>query len=167
MKVLIHIHGFILTILVLAISCTERESRENITNICYSENEDLSMRDFIERIEVVPLETDSMNLIDQYHKIEFYDDFGGKFNAITQLEPIFEKGETIPTSFVQKYEGNITLKFVCDDSIPLGTMIFETFLDGDEEGSVYRLQCEKPQTYMHNFPNGSPYVHYHEDQSDL
>lgn len=77
MKVLIHIHGFILTILVLAISCTERESRENITNICYSENEDLSMRDFIERIEVVPLETDSMNLIDQYHKIEFYDDFGG------------------------------------------------------------------------------------------
>lgn len=77
MKVLIHIHGFILTILVLAISCTERESRENITNICYSENEDLSMRDFIERIEVVPLETDSMNLIDQYHKIEFYDDFCG------------------------------------------------------------------------------------------
>lgn len=77
MKVLIHIHGFILTILVLAISCTERESRENITNICYSENEDLSMRDFIERIEVVPLETDSMNLIDQYQKIEFYDDFGG------------------------------------------------------------------------------------------
>ena len=97
----------------------------------------------------------------------FYDDFGGKFNAITQLEPIFEAGETIPSSFIQKYEGDITMKYICDDSIPLGTMLFQSFLEGEEEGSIYRLQCEKPQTYMHNFPNGSPYVHFHEDQSDL
>lgn len=77
MKNLVHIHGFILIILVFAISCTERESYENITNIHYSENEDLPMENFIDRIEIIPLETDSMNLIDQYHKIEFYDDFGG------------------------------------------------------------------------------------------
>lgn len=74
MKILIHIHGFILTILIFAISCTERESHDNITNIYYSENEDLPMGNFIDRIEIVPFETDSMNLIDQYHKIEFYDD---------------------------------------------------------------------------------------------
>lgn len=77
MKYLMHIPGLILTILVLTVSCTEKESRENITSVYYSENEDLPMDDFIDRIEVVPLETDSMNLIDQYHKIEFYDDFGG------------------------------------------------------------------------------------------
>lgn len=77
MKNLVHIHGFILIILVFAISCTERESHGNKTNIYYSENEDLPMGNFIDRIEIIPLETDSMNLIDQYHKIEFYDDFGG------------------------------------------------------------------------------------------
>lgn len=74
MKNLVHIHGFILIILVFAISCTERESHGNKTNIYYSENEDLPMGNFIDRIEIIPLETDSMNLIDQYHKIEFYDD---------------------------------------------------------------------------------------------
>ena len=47
MKVLIHIHGFMLTILILAISCTERESLDNITNIYYSENEDLPMGNLI------------------------------------------------------------------------------------------------------------------------
>lgn len=77
MKNLVHIHGFILIILVFAISCTERESHGNKTNIYYSENEDLPMGNFIDRIAIIPLETDSMNLIDQYHKIEFYDDFGG------------------------------------------------------------------------------------------
>lgn len=106
MKNLIHVYGFVMAIFVLAISCTERESRENITNIYYSGNEDLPMGDFIDRIEVVPLETGSMSLIDQYRKIEFYDDFGG-YLVVDKRQTVYlftKEGDFISSS--QKCRGN-------------------------------------------------------------
>ena len=90
-----------------------------------------------------------------------------RFMSVSQLEPIFENDEEIPKSYVQKYEGNITMKYLCDDTIEFGEFVFDSFLPIEEQGSTYRVRCENPRTYINNFPNGSPYVHIHQDQSDL
>lgn len=69
---------FLITVFsVMFFSCVEKASDDrDVTDIDYLDNEDLPMNAFVDAIEVVPLETDSTCLIDQFHKIAFYDEIG-------------------------------------------------------------------------------------------
>ena len=89
--------------------------------------------------------------------------------ALTQLEPIFNNNlkENIKY-YYQIYENNILIKYFCNNNISKGELIFHSFyIDSNYEGSNYLIYCEKPQQFLYNYNNSSPYHILKLNQSDL
>ena len=69
----------------------------------------------------------------------------------SQPEPVF-KNDTKrkhPREFVQRFEGNITMRYICDDSISGETIVFDSFLL-DEEGCSFKVACPSIRKYPIN-----------------
>lgn len=72
-----YISYIILSLCLLFISCNEQKIQDtNITSISIDleECKDLKLENFVEKMEIIPLETDSFCLLDQYDKITYYED---------------------------------------------------------------------------------------------
>lgn len=72
--------------------------------------------------------------------------------AITRPEPVFRNGDTKkvePIMFDQKFEGNFTLRYICDDRMLNDEMLFDSYLY-PEEGTAYRVKCQPSSTFFNN-----------------
>jgi hypothetical protein len=73
-------------------------------------------------------------------------------NAITRPEPIFADGDVDrlqPIMYDQSFEGNITLRYICDDSLESGEIVFDSYLWPVADGSAFLVKCGQSKY----FPN--------------
>jgi hypothetical protein len=72
--------------------------------------------------------------------------------AISRPEPIFQEGDkdlVTPVAFDQLFEGNITLRYICDEGMDPTEMVLDSYLWPEAEGSAFRVFC--PESKL--FPN--------------
>ena len=72
-----YINYIILTLCLFFISCNKQKIQDaNITSVSIDleKCKDLKLENFVEKMEIIPLETDSFCLLDQYDKIIYYED---------------------------------------------------------------------------------------------
>ncbi|EAY22925.1 hypothetical protein TVAG_076720 [Trichomonas vaginalis G3] len=108
------------------------------------------------------------NFMDIIWGYMIYAPYGNNYYSETPPEPVFSSNESeIPYKYIQNFQNNITFEYICDDNLKHGSVVFDHFLGEGKEGTSFRVHCDPPKPYMHNFPNGSPLSLLHEDQSDL
>ncbi|KAH0786387.1 hypothetical protein GPJ56_009773 [Histomonas meleagridis] len=74
------------------------------------------------------------------------------FYAVTRPEPVFDSNDRKrlnPKKFRQRFEGNITLQFVCNDDYEKGEMAFESYLFPNEEGTSFYVKCNQPKRFYY------------------
>jgi hypothetical protein len=74
------------------------------------------------------------------------------FYAISRPEPKFEPrdtGKVSPIMFDQAFEGNIILRYICDESLESSEMVMDSYLWPEADGTAFRVKCP-PSSY---FPN--------------
>ena len=75
-------------------------------------------------------------------------------SVLTQPEPIFDPSDTQkvdPREFVQEFEGNVTMRYICDDSLDRQMIVFDSFLL-EEDGCRFRVNCPEVRKFLVNHP---------------
>jgi len=82
------------------------------------------------------------------------DDMDEPLLSLSQPEPIFGKNQSsIPIMYKQSFQKGITLKYICDESLSAVDILFDHFLVGEEEGTAFKVFCQKPSYFLHNKAN--------------
>jgi hypothetical protein len=75
--------------------------------------------------------------------------------AMTQIEPIFEQSDrSNPKRFYQLFERGIRLEYICDQSMMMGEMTIDSFLDVGESGVRLRVRCPEVGRFPVTHPDG-------------
>jgi hypothetical protein len=79
---------------------------------------------------------------------------GDQITVVSQPEPIFasdDRARRNPRSFEQKFEGEVYMKYMCDDSLDNQTIAFDSFLL-DKDGCVFRVLCPQVREFAVTHP---------------
>lgn len=84
---------------------------------------------------------------------------GKEMGIETQPEPVFGEDDLAkkhPKEFRQIFEGDIVMRYVCDDALSGDAIVFDSFLL-EEEGCVFKVRCPDVREYPVTFNGiGSP-----------
>ena len=93
-----YINYIILTLCLFFISCNKQKIQDaNITSVSIDleKCKDLKLENFVEKMEIIPLETDSFCLLDQYDQIIYSEDMALINNKLYHY--LIKKGNSLPT----------------------------------------------------------------------
>jgi hypothetical protein len=84
------------------------------------------------------------------------------FYAISRPEPIFEPGDTgkvKPIMFDQEFQGNIVLRYICDESLESNEMVMDSYLWPDADGTAFKVNCPPSKFFPNlNRTNNTPRI---------